>query len=326
MTSHSDSIIQSTTTSTAATINDASALVPRSKLQKPSKQRRWLKLELIGSGSFADCFKIQHVDTGSFYVTKTIDLVNQKSNVSRQVLLSTITNEIAIHKSLRHPNIVRYRARTQTPNLVNIVLEFCNEGTLRERIMKKVGRGQSGLSSSEIWMHLYDLLQALQYIHAHHVIHRDIKSSNVLLSMVKDENGGYRCMSKVSDFGLAVYHPHDRPLAGKIVCGTPTHMAPEIIDHKTYSPKSDMWALGCVLYNMMYGKTPFGDKNKELIYDNIRNYRLHLPNQQAQDPDLVNLVHALLDQNPDKRPSAQELLAHPVFLMQRQRESSFQTK
>ncbi|XP_067632842.1 serine/threonine-protein kinase nekl-2 [Eurosta solidaginis] len=199
-------------------------------------------IRVLGEGGF-----------GRAYLCKTNDPSNQhyvcvKSIRIRQpnAEMKMLMQEIYIISQLKHPNIVRFIRSFVYLNSLNIVMEFAANGTIRDVI--STHNNHRPCIPRKIFISLmYGILLGLEYLHIRHVIHRDLKPENILLDSAN--------RIKIADFGISTIHTTDKPLHGLI--GTYLYMAPEVMRGEKYEFKSDIWSLGCILYEMCIGTNPF---------------------------------------------------------------------
>ena len=237
------------------------------------------------------CFK---GDPSKFYAVKTI----AKANLSQKNLNNLIC-EIQVLAKLDHPNIVKYYETYDDDKNFSLVMELCEGGELFERIVKRKRLNEK--DAAEI---LFKLTHAISHCHSRNIVHRDLKAENVLFE-TKSEN---KNDVKIIDFGLArkkgSHNMHS-------IVGTPCYVAPEVLDG-TYDKKCDMWALGVLTYVMLYGKYPFDDENKRVLFDKIKNQEPKY-NTSLISSEALNVIQSLLTKDPTKRPDANNLLDHPWF-------------
>ena len=169
-----------------------------------------------------------------------------------------VANEITIHKSMNHSNIVQFERCFEDDNHVYLLLELCSNKTLREMLRRR-GR----LQELEAQYFINQLINGVKHIHSKKIIHRDLKLGNLFL--------GKSLELKIGDFGLAarVGYAGERK---KTVCGTPNYIAPEVLNSKTFghSYEADVWSIGVILYTILIGKPPFETANVKLTYNRIK--------------------------------------------------------
>ncbi|KAJ3345899.1 Cell cycle serine/threonine-protein kinase cdc5/MSD2, partial [Entophlyctis luteolus] len=206
---------------------------------------------------------------------------------------------------MNHNAIVAFNCVFEDDDNVYIILELCENGTMAELL--KVRRR---LTEPEVRFYMYHLLQAVSYMHNHHVIHRDLKLGNMFLSR--------NMRLKIGDFGLAALITHDGERK-RTICGTPNYIAPEVLfgaGSGGHSFEVDLWSLGVVMFTMLVGKPPFQTKEVKAIYKKIRDNSYEFPPASMVSETAQSVVNALLSNNPALRPSVEEVLCHPFFLEQ----------
>ncbi|XP_037957393.1 aurora kinase A [Teleopsis dalmanni] len=189
-------------------------------------------LKRISSGGFGTTYQCLTQDN-KYVCVKRLQMGNSKN-------LRIIQEELHIFKQLKHPNIVQFHRFYIYADTVNIVMEYLPNGTLRSQLHQR-------LSQKCLKSYFLDILMGLEYLHIRHVIHRDLKPENLLLD---SQN-----RIKIADFGISVIK--STHLENSCGGGTLSYMAPEVINGGKCDFKSDIWALGCILYEMCTGYTPF---------------------------------------------------------------------
>lgn len=262
-------------------------------LNNATYYRVWERTSHLGSGSSADVYRIRQ--TGSHSSRLCAAKIFQKSFTSNPVGLKVATNEIRIHKSMIHDNIVNYVGSILDRDQTIIVSELCDKGTLKELIDKR------RLGVDEAMHFVHQILLAVLYMHASGVVHRDLKPANMLLT-------GHHRHLKIGDFGTAVDLDERDPKLIRIV-GTPDYQAPEIINQSVHGGKAgDVWSIGCCLYAMMYGRSPFDGGDVKPTHNNIKNHLLTFPVHVPITSNVKNLIRRCLTRDPSNRPTCEELL------------------
>eukprot|EP00401_Gymnodinium_catenatum_P008788 CAMPEP_0117555722 /NCGR_PEP_ID=MMETSP0784-20121206/51423_1 /TAXON_ID=39447 /ORGANISM="" /LENGTH=290 /DNA_ID=CAMNT_0005352941 /DNA_START=53 /DNA_END=922 /DNA_ORIENTATION=+ len=256
------------------------------------------RIQHIGRGQYASAQLVRETATGSTYVAKCISLV--ALNEHDQDLAH---QEVFLLQTLAHPYIVSYRDSflIEGTNTLVIVMEYCDGGDLRKAIKDKAKKCEH-FSEDEIMNWFVQLCLALQYIHSEKVLHRDLKTSNIFLT-----GGG--SVIKLGDFGISRVLEGTTEAAVTIV-GTPYYMSPEVCRSEPYSWKSDIWALGCVLYELCMLKHAFESSSLlGLVYKIVSDHYEPIPS--FYSPQLNDLIRQLLMKHAESRPSINELFANP---------------
>ena len=257
-------------------------------------------LKLLGEGSFGKAYLCQNLQDNSQCVIKQIILDDLDEEEKKETL-----NEVIILKKLDHSNIIKFKdvfTKTKPKNTLNIVTEYADGGDLNQKILKHKEK-KSPLTEKEIINYLTQICLALNHIHKKKIIHRDLKSGNVFLT----KSG----LIKLGDFGIAKGFKNTWEKA-KTKVGTPYYLSPEIINSKPYDSKSDIWALGVLLYEMMTFKMPFNANSlPSLSLKIIKGYYPSPPTSYSKD--LIDLVNKCLTLDPKNRPSAENILKLPFI-------------
>lgn len=203
-----------------------------------------------------------------------------------------MTQEITIHKSLKHENVVKFCSYFDDQFNVYIVLELC-----KKRSMMELHKRRKTITDYECRFFIYQILRGVKYLHDNHIIHRDLKLGNLFLN---DD----LCV-KIGDFGLATKIEYDGERK-KTLCGTPNYIAPEILTKKGHSYEVDIWSIGCVMYTLLVGQPPFETKSLKDTYSKIKKCDYRVPSNLRKNA--ADMIIAMLQSNPEKRPTVNKLL------------------
>lgn len=274
-------------------------------------------LELIGSGSFGSCYKVRNKHTHEVLVWKVIEygcLPEEK----KQLLVT----EVTLLRDLRHPHIVRYfdRIVCKETKQLYILIEYCPGGDLAT-VIKTCIKSNNHIEERFVWRVLHQLISALQTCHSWIsstiILHRDIKPANVFL----DGAGNV----KLGDFGLACKLDADQPGCIETMVGTPFYMSPEVMKGEMYNTKSDVWSLGCLIYELCTLKPPFHAQNIKELASKVSTGRFERIPPHYSD-SLQRVLNSLLLVNQEQRPSIFDLICHPVIVSHSPPESQKYTK
>ena len=250
----------------------------------------------LGHGSFGRIWKAVRKSDGETVAIKEIDFGTMLRH-QKELLV----NEVNILRKLKNPHVVRYIDRyvNKATKKIYIVMEYCPGGDLQSLITRTRGSGQQ-ISEDQIWLTLAELAGALDECHAGYekILHRDIKPANIFI----DGDGHV----KIGDFGLARNLSND---FARTRVGTPYYMSPELVSGKGYDEKSDIWSLGCVIYEMAKLRPPFSSacRSEEELFTRIKTGRVgRIPN--IYSDALWDCICWMLNKDPKARPSTRELL------------------
>ncbi|KAM4590641.1 serine/threonine-protein kinase Nek3 [Fundulus diaphanus] len=250
---------------------------------------KYSHLSVIGEGSFGRAVLVQCKNTQDKYVLKEIQLPKNQSKVQSS------RKEAVLLSRMKHPNIVAFRETFEADGLLCIVMEYCSGGDLLRRIQLQKS---SHFTVDNILKWFAQMCAGAQHIHDKRVLHRDLKSKNIFLT----DDGSV----KLGDFGSACVLNSSNAYACTYV-GTPYYVAPEIWDNKPYNNKSDVWSLGCVLYELCTLRHPFQASSwKRLILKVCRGAYPPLPGHLPYE--LHYLIKHMFKTNPRDRPSVHTIL------------------
>ncbi|KAJ3354275.1 G2-specific serine/threonine protein kinase [Allomyces javanicus] len=267
-------------------------------------------LAVIGSGSFGRICKVRRRDDGKIMARKEIDYRKMREKERRQLV-----QEVNILRDLVHPNIVRYYSRfvDRENYLIYILMEYCEGGDL-STLIKRHRQERVRIPEETIWSYFSQLVAALHECHVEYarrknqpgaILHRDIKPDNVFLDA---ENN-----VKLGDFGLSTQvHGGGGQAFARTFVGTPFYMSPELVNETSYDEKSDIWSLGCLIYELCALEPPFRGTSHRQLHDNIRNAR-YLPIPTEYTRTLREAIASMLQVTASRRPTAADLMQHPAI-------------
>ncbi|KAK9477834.1 kinase-like domain-containing protein [Lipomyces japonicus] len=290
-----------------------------------SLQEHYEALELIGRGTFGQIRKVRHRMDGHLLVRKEISYSRMSQREKTQLLA-----ELRILKALRHANIVQYvhHERVQESEEVHLYMEFCGGGDLAQLIKTCRESGQL-VPERVVWSIITQLVLALY--RCHHgmdpppltdlfappddampvtttvILHRDIKPENIFLDA---ENN-----VKLGDFGLSKMLDSEHSLATTYV-GTPYYMSPEVLLDQPYTPQSDIWSLGCVIYELCALQPPFSGKSHMQLAQKIREGKF-APIPGGYSLALQRIISSCLTLTAQKRPTTHSLLQTDLIMLHR---------
>jgi len=252
----------------------------------------------IGRGGFSIVYDGKSKATGKKVAIKVID--KKKQDGEQLVLLQ---REIDIMKRLKHPNIVALYDVFDDPTNISLVLEYVSGGELYDEIVKR-----GSFTESDACTVLRQVLSATEYLHENGIAHRDLKPENLLIS---SESGGLQV--KIADFGLSKDFSDSNQMT--TCCGSPSYVAPEVLQQGVYNNSCDIWSIGVILYVLLSGFLPFFGETQEELFDKILTGSYSFANKVWDEisPTAKDLVTKMLTLNEEDRPTAKQCLEHPWF-------------
>ncbi|XP_067931900.1 serine/threonine-protein kinase ULK3-like [Watersipora subatra] len=255
--------------------------------------------ERLGSGTYATVYKA-YKKSGD---RETVAIKCVKKSSLNRLSTENLLTEIELLKLLKHEHIVEWKDFEWDANYIYIITEFCGGGDLHSFLKSK-----RALHENLVRRFLQQIASALQYMREKNVTHLDLKPQNILMS-------NHRKL-KIADFGFAHYIVGD--VETKYLKGSPLYMAPEIICQKHYDAKADLWSVGVILYECLFGQPPWASKTLAELAEKVKeNKSIQIPPGFDISDDCRDLVLRLLTRDPAKRISFEDFFAHPFLALDR---------
>jgi len=259
--------------------------------------------ETLGQGTAGKAELCKKKDDGTWWVLKVIEGEIQAGSHKKSLNEGSIA-EVAILAKLRHPNIIRYEDSWVQDTTLMILMEYADGGTLEDK-WKTHCKSHQNIKEELVMKWAGQLLSAANYFHNINVLHRDIKLANIMMTKQDD--------IKLVDFGLARILD-TQSFVAKTACGTPYYISPELCKGDPYDNKADIWALGCVIYELFALQRPFSGPNLSAVVNKIMRAEPDMKPFAHVSNDGKELVLAMLAKDHKQRPSAGQCLQQPYML------------
>nr|XP_014126656.1 calcium/calmodulin-dependent protein kinase type 1G [Zonotrichia albicollis] len=263
------------------------------KKQTSNIRKTFIFMEALGSGAFSEVFLVKQKSTGQLFALKCI----KKSPLNRD---SSLENEIAVLKKIKHENIVTLEDIYESTTHFYLVMQLVSGGELFDRILE---RGVYTEKDASLVIH--QVLTAVKYLHENGIVHRDLKPEN-LLYLTPEENSKIM----ITDFGLSKMEQNG---IMSTACGTPGYVAPEVLAQKPYSKAVDCWSIGVITYILLCGYPPFYEETESKLFEKIKEgyYEFESPFWDDISESAKDFIRHLLEKNPSARFTCEEALRHP---------------
>ena len=259
--------------------------------------RNYEKLKQLGKGSYGTVFLVQKHSNKCKYVLKEISLFGLTKPQREEV-----KNESDLLASMNSPYVVKYIESFEEKDILYIIMEYCEEGDLSQQMERMLCKNKK-FTEDEIWKLFIQICFGLGYLHKKKVLHRDMKTLNVFLSKNK--------AVKIGDLGVS--KKLNKTNFAKTFIGTPYYLSPEICEDKPYNEKSDIWALGVILYEMCTFRHPFEAKSQPGLIMKILTGKFEdIPN--TYSVHLKEMVRYLLEKDMKKRPYIMDIMNKKVIV------------
>ena len=244
-------------------------------------------IRILGKGSFSIVYLVRRKEDKKEYALKSIIMDKLSENDQQNSV-----NEIRILASVSHPNIIGYKESfwDNKSKSLNIVMEYCDDGDLETKI-NIMKRNKQRFEEPLIWEYAIQIVEGLKALHDKKILHRDLKSANIFL--VKGKN---QC--KIGDLNVSKVMKDNSIINSQI--GTPSYSSPEVWNAEPYSYKSDLWSVGCIIYEMCSLRQPFKGKNMEELCDHICSGKIEKISSRYSE-ELWNMIQMLLEVDVKKR-------------------------
>ena len=251
----------------------------------------------LGEGAYSTVYKVKRIVDNNIYALKKVKLLNLSEKEKQNSL-----NEVRLLASIKSNFVISYKEAffDEKDSTLGIVMEFADRGDLYQKIVEHK-KSAMFFEETDIWRIFIQLVKGLKALHDLKILHRDLKSANVFLLSDGTAKLGDLNVSKVARRGL-----------GYTQTGTPYYASPEVWKDQPYDNKSDIWSLGCVLYEMITLRPPFRAQNMEGLYNKvIKGQFSRIPDRFSNE--LFEIVKLLIQINTDSRPSCDEILRNPII-------------
>ena len=257
----------------------------------------------LGKGSFSSVYLVTRIADQKIYALKsvTMDKLTKKEQQNS-------VNEVRILASVSHPNVIGYREafwddKNQT---LNIVMEYADDGDLQTKI-QQMKKNFGVFEEETIWSYAIQMIEGLKALHDKKIMHRDLKSANIFLAKNISKN---KKICKIGDMNVS------KVMKEKVLMtqtGTPYYASPEVWNDKPYSYKSDLWSIGCVIYELCALKPPFKGKDLDELYINVCKGKVERI-KKIYSEKLWKMIMMLLQVDVNKRVDCDQFLNHPIVI------------
>ena len=247
----------------------------------------------LGKGAFGEVWKVTHENSKKVYCIKMMT----KRDIFEQKLINQINKEIGIMYNINHPYSVKLYNHFEDNEKLYLIMELASNGNLYNFIQNN--KNQKIKTKEMLKKIIIQVIEIIKYLHSLDIIYRDIKPENILLD--KDYN------VKLCDYGWASYLSKGQFCSA--YCGTPEYVSPEVIKKYPYNEKVDIWGIGVLIFELVFGYPPFTSNFNEDRFNNIKEGKINWP-KDLNDMELKDLIEKILKVNPKDRISLDEIEKH----------------
>ena len=266
------------------------------------KIKGYTETKKLGKGSFGQATLVIREETKEKYCAKFVRY-RHMSSAEKEYVVREVNTMAHLSSEGGHPYIVRFRESfTLASGPLVIIMELCDGGDLGQ-VIKSAARKRTPFAESQIHLWLLQILSATDYLHTRKVLHRDIKPGNVFM---------HAGACKLGDLGLSKQTMLTATMPGKHTqCGSPLYLAPEVHMGQKYGKMVDIWAVGCVLFELMMHDHAFQGPDNPRILQNIV-WAKHAPIDKCWSAGLIAILEGMLELRPEDRPEAADIILDPV--------------
>jgi NIMA (never in mitosis gene a)-related kinase len=253
-------------------------------------------IKKLGDGAYSSVFKVRRHDDNDIYALKKVKMLNLSDKEKENAL-----NEVRILASIDHPNVIGYKDAfiDEASSALCLVMEYADNGDVFQKICNYQKR-ETYIKEKKIWYVFIQIVRGLKAFHSRRILHRDMKSANIFLFKDMQAKLGDLNVSKIVKKGLSYTQT-----------GTPYYASPEVWRDMPYDSKSDIWSLGCVLYEMCALVPPFRADDMQGLYKKvIKGKYPRIPVHFSQE--MATVIKFMLQLSPSYRPSCDQILALPI--------------
>jgi len=293
------------------------------------KIKNYRLIREIGKGAVGIVYEAVDDVNNKKFAVKSMATDKLKGNQEYEKnMINSFKQELKILRNLDHHNIIKIFGVEKTNNNIYLILEYANGGNLYEYLNFYKKNYKAPLTEQIVQFLVRQISKGIEYMHKNNVTHRDIKLENILLHFPQVQGAvDYQSVKieeaivKIADLGYAKELQGDDVM--KTICGTPMSMAPDIIKNygnyksgseKTYNSKVDLWSLGTITYELLFGVPPFFARTIEELFSQIMEGKYNMPQNSKVSIEAITFLNGLLQFNADLRIDWDEIKIHPFLV------------